>query len=141
MKIYVDQTLIYFPDYMEGNDCGDGKYIGGATVYSHLNPHGSSLYKNSIECRITFKAENDQWRLMMRFVELDIPDKTYNGLCSDAVYVYDANTIGGRAVVSDLYTTMHVLSVSGMCNCCIVPSASNRGCKIICDRPKLCSTI
>ena len=95
--------LIYFPDYMEGNDCGDGKYIGGATVYSHLNPHGSSLYKNSIECRITFKAENDQWRLMMRFVELDIPDKTYNGLCSDAVYVYDANTIGGRAVVSDLF--------------------------------------
>ena len=37
---------------------------------------------------------------MMRIEQLDIPDKSYTELCNDALYVYDANNIFGRAMVS-----------------------------------------
>ena len=86
---------------MEGSDCGrKGKLLGGVTIFSHPWTDDSGSYGNNIECRLTFKAENDDWKLMMRVVELDIPDKSFSELCNDAVYVYDASTIMGRPFVS-----------------------------------------
>ena len=88
---------------MEGNDCGrKGKLLGGVTIFSHPWTDDSGSYGNNIECRLTFKAENDDWKLMMRVVELDIPDKSFSELCNDAVYVYDASTIMGRPFVSTM---------------------------------------
>ena len=84
---------------MEGTDCEDGKLLGGAVIYSHLGRNNVD-YGNNIECRITFKAGRNDWKLMLRVVELDIPDVSYNELCNDALYVYDADTILGRAMVS-----------------------------------------
>ncbi|XP_064640279.1 uncharacterized protein LOC135495495 [Lineus longissimus] len=81
--------------YMDDTDCGDGKYLGGASVYSHQRQEGD-FYRDRIECRITFKAENDGWKLRLQILELDIPDKSENSyICNDALYVYDANTIIG----------------------------------------------
>ena len=88
---------------MEEGDCDQGKLVGGAILLSHSGIHSRNYYKNNVECRITFKAEKDTWKLMMRVVELDLPDKSYSELCNDAVYVYDANTIIGPAVVSTIY--------------------------------------
>ena len=83
-------------------DCDKSVLLGGATVYSH---HGADVLKNyadHIDCRITFRAENDSWKLMLRVDQLDIPDTSYNKvqLCNDALYVYDAKNIFGRAIVS-----------------------------------------
>ncbi|KAK2147861.1 hypothetical protein LSH36_534g02005 [Paralvinella palmiformis] len=81
-------------------DCDKSVLLGGATVYSH---HGADVLKNyadHIDCRITFRAENDSWKLMLRVDQLDIPDTSYNKvqLCNDALYVYDAKNIFGRAI-------------------------------------------
>ncbi|ESP03738.1 hypothetical protein LOTGIDRAFT_171167 [Lottia gigantea] len=84
--------------YMEGLDCGDSKHIGGATVYSNFRGDVSTVYGNDIECQMTFKAENKDWRLMLRIIELDIPDRTSTGLCNDALYVYDESSIYARAM-------------------------------------------
>ena len=83
-------------------DCDKSVLLGGATVYSH---HGADLqenYADRIDCRITFRAENDSWKLMLQVDQLDIPDTSYNKvqLCNDALYVYDAKNIFGRAIVS-----------------------------------------
>ena len=86
---------------MEGSDCDrKGKLLGGVTIFSHPWTDDASSYADNIECRLTFKAEKDDWKLMMRVVELDIPDKSFSELCNDAVYVYDASNIMGRPVVS-----------------------------------------
>ncbi len=89
---------------MSDNSVCDGyTVLGGAIVYSH---HGGSqetmdTYGDSIDCRITFRAEHDGWRLMLRIVDLDIPDTSYRELCNDALYIYDAKTYTvGQAVVS-----------------------------------------
>ncbi|XP_013380303.1 uncharacterized protein LOC106151531 isoform X1 [Lingula anatina] len=79
--------------YMEGADCGDTKYIGGATVYSHINPQTETYYRDNIECRLVFKAENEDWKIMMQVVELDIPDRSLRSVCNDALYVYDSARI------------------------------------------------
>ena len=39
---------------MEGEDCGEGKWIDGAVIYSQRRP--TKVYKNNIMCRITFKV-------------------------------------------------------------------------------------
>jgi hypothetical protein len=44
------------------------------------------------QCQITFKAENEGWKLVLRFEYLDIPDKT-GKICNDAIYVFDSNGI------------------------------------------------
>nr|KAG5692990.1 hypothetical protein BaRGS_011626 [Batillaria attramentaria] len=68
-------------------------------VYSQLLATGD-YYSNGLECRMTFKAEDDGWRLMLRVLELDIPDRTVNGFCNDALYIYDDSTIYAKALVS-----------------------------------------
>ncbi|XP_070196893.1 uncharacterized protein [Littorina saxatilis] len=83
--------------YMEGTDCGDIKHIGSAVVYSQLVSTGE-YYSHDQECKMTFKAEDDGWRLMVRILELDIQDRTQNGFCNDALYVYDDSTILAKAV-------------------------------------------
>ncbi|XP_050399612.2 uncharacterized protein LOC126816865 [Patella vulgata] len=83
---------------MEGLDCGDSKHIGGATVYSNYRKNSNSVYSHNIECQVTFKAENDDWRLMLRIIELDIPDRSTSGICNDALYVYDESSIYTRAM-------------------------------------------
>ena len=51
-------------------------------------------------CDWLLQARHPDWKLMMRIEQLDIPDKSYTELCNDALYVYDANNIFGRAMVS-----------------------------------------
>ncbi len=99
---------------MEGSDCGrKGKLLGGAIILSHPHTDDASSYGNNVECRLTFKADHDDWKLMMRVVELDIPDKSFGELCNDALYVYDASTIMGRPVVSTSYTIYREVSRRG----------------------------
>ena len=90
---------------MDGNDCDSRKLIGGATVYSHIG----KTYKHNIDCRITFKADKEGWKLLIRLVHLDIPDTSYNQLCNDALYVYDAKNIFGQPVVSVRFYCFAVL--------------------------------
>ncbi|KAJ8303089.1 hypothetical protein KUTeg_019485 [Tegillarca granosa] len=78
-------------NYMEGLDCGDTKHIGGAVVYSHRTEL-NSYYNTSVECKITFKVENDGWKIMLRIIQLDIPDLNHKGLCNDALYIFDDST-------------------------------------------------
>ena len=85
---------------MDGNDCGNGKSIlGGATVFSHRDVTKRKDYKDNNNCRLTFEAEEEDMKIMLRVVELDIPDITHSELCNDALYIYDSNNIG-RAFVS-----------------------------------------
>ncbi|KAL8608493.1 hypothetical protein ACOMHN_002726 [Nucella lapillus] len=86
---------------MEGADCGDIKHLGSAVVYSQLVPTGE-FYPRDVECKMTFKAEDDGWRLMMRVLELDIQDRTVNGFCNDALYVYDDSTILAKALQAEM---------------------------------------
>ena len=79
--------------------------VSGAKVYSHpqqTHKHqGTSQYSDNIDCRITFRAEDKKnGRLMLRIIDLDIPDKSLSELCNDALYVFDANNIFGKSVVS-----------------------------------------
>lgn len=86
---------------MDGRDCGsDIKDLGGAVVYSHFGAFDRVFYRDGIDCRITFKAERTGWRLMLRFMRLDIPDRSGKDICNDAIYIYDGATIFSRAVVS-----------------------------------------
>ena len=96
-------------------------------MYSHYPSSSSSKrdkYSDNIDCRITFKSADDfegvedksddlkderrrKGRLMLRIVELDIPDQSLRRLCNDALYVFDANGIYvfGKAVVSILLSS------------------------------------
>lgn len=94
--------LCFLPVYMDSKrECSSKRvvYLGGAVVYSHTNQN-KEVYRDHIECKITFKAEQKDSKLMMKVVSLDLPDQAYNKLCNDALYVYDANSIFGRTVVS-----------------------------------------
>jgi len=86
--------------YTQGSDCGKEIELGSATVYSHYRPDTVAHYSHSQECQITFIAERENWKLQVKFEYLDIPDFLYNGVCTDALYLYDSNTIGQRAFVS-----------------------------------------
>lgn len=90
----------------DGGDCGKTKNVGGATVYSHFEPHINVKYGHDAGCTMTFHAENEGWTLMLRVVELDLPNKSETGLCNDALYVYDADSYYTRAVVS-VYRAIH----------------------------------
>ena len=87
---------------MVGPDCGASQLLDGATVLSHYATEDENLYAHNIECRMTFRSESEDWKLMMRVVELDIPDMAYSELCNDALYVYDASNVMGRPVVSKI---------------------------------------
>lgn len=82
-----------------GSDCGKEYKIGGATVYSHYRPE-SATYKDLQECTITFAAEQPDWKLMLNFEILDIPDQSFNGVCNDALYIYDSKRLGENPFVS-----------------------------------------
>ncbi|CAL1533616.1 unnamed protein product [Lymnaea stagnalis] len=82
---------------MEGADCGNRKHVGGAVVYSHF-PSTGDYYPHDIDCQITFQAESGDWRLMLRVIEMDLPDRTPSGYCNDALYVYDDSTFLTRAM-------------------------------------------
>ncbi|KAK3086668.1 hypothetical protein FSP39_021658 [Pinctada imbricata] len=79
---------------MQGIDCGDRKYIGGATVYSHRQEL-SDHFMDNVECKIVFKSENKDWKIMLRFLKLDIPDilPGNNRICNDGLYIYDSDDI------------------------------------------------
>ena len=81
-----------------GIDCDHTHYIGGATVYSQK--HIYQYYGINIDCTITFKTENKGWKLMLRVVDLDIPDKDVDtDICNDAMYIYDDETIYSSPMV------------------------------------------
>ncbi|CAG2246934.1 unnamed protein product [Mytilus edulis] len=82
------KTSVY---YMKNPECAEFKYLGGATVYSHDKQY-TEYYEHMISCRMTFKAENEDWKLVLRFISLDIPDRT-DRICNDAVYVFDSDQI------------------------------------------------
>ncbi|XP_064599439.1 abnormal cell migration protein 13-like [Liolophura sinensis] len=87
------------PDYMQGADCGNRKHLAGAVVYSHVRSDKQhEHYTHGIECQLTFQTENTGWRLMLRVLDIDIPDMSRRGICNDALYVYDDETIFTRAM-------------------------------------------
>ena len=101
-------VVVVYTDSTSGRyeDCGREVKLGAATVFSH-SP--SDLYfSHSQECEITFVAENENWRLMIQFEYLDIPDYLYTGVCSDALYIYDSDKIGKRTFVSTHYTLTYI---------------------------------
>lgn len=82
------------------SDCGKTNVvIGGATVYSH-HMNYDDLYDNGIGCSIGFRTEHDGWRIMLRVIDLDIPNRTARGICNDALYIYDHETIFTTVMVS-----------------------------------------
>ncbi|OWF56878.1 uncharacterized protein LOC110446471 isoform X1 [Mizuhopecten yessoensis] len=83
--------------YMDGVECDDTKHIGGATVYSH-NVEKAMYYGEDLSCSITFRPENSGWKLMLRIIELDIPDRLPSGVCNDALYIYDTDSIYAAAM-------------------------------------------
>ena len=73
--------------------------LGGAVVYSHYI--NSSVYFNDdTDCLMIFKARREDWKLMLRMIELNIPDRTPNGICNDALYVADSDNIYTNNMVS-----------------------------------------
>ena len=85
-------TTFIFSDYMDGVDCGKTLDLGGAVVFSH-HFYMTQPYNHSITCTLRFKAQNAGWKLMLRILELDVPDRQFNGLCNDALWVYNADSI------------------------------------------------
>ena len=94
---------------MDGADCGKTLDLGGAIVFSH-HYYMSKLYNHSVICTLRFKAQNEGWKLMLRMLELDIPDRQYNGWCNDALWVYNADSIYTNGMVSTV-VTQHKLSL------------------------------
>lgn len=88
-KSYSKSSQTY---YMSGADCDSTILLGGAVVYSHYI-NQSRLYMNDINCQIRFKAKKSDWKIMLRMLELDIPDRQVNGICNDALYVSDSDRI------------------------------------------------
>ena len=77
---------------MRGSDCGHTIVLGGAVVYSHFI-NVTKSYEDNVNCRLKFKARNKDWKLMLRMLEMDIPDRQENGICNDALYISDADNI------------------------------------------------
>lgn len=79
--------------------CNTEVELGSATVYSHSSSD-SLQFAHDTDCKVTFVAKNTNWKLMLQFEMLDIPDFLYNGVCTDGVYIYDDSKISGRTFVS-----------------------------------------
>ncbi|KAL4235071.1 hypothetical protein ACF0H5_006709 [Mactra antiquata] len=79
-------------DYMSGQHCDSTVLLGGAVVYSHYM-NQSRLYRDEVDCEIRFKSKNSNWKIMLRMLEMDIPDRQDNGICNDALYVSDSDKI------------------------------------------------
>lgn len=94
--------FVIFAVYTDGPDCNRKVELGAATVYSHYRPDASDTYSHLQECQITFIAKKEDWKLKLSFDYLDIPDYLYNGVCTDALHLYDSQTVGERAFVSFL---------------------------------------
>ncbi|XP_012945066.1 cubilin, partial [Aplysia californica] len=105
--------------YMEAKDCGNKKPLGGAVVYSHSQESGDN-YLHDISCQITFQAKDDHWRLMLRVIELDIPDRTPNGYCNDALYVFDDST-------SYTVAMKDAGGIGGLCGSILPPTLKSTG--------------
>lgn len=73
---------------MSGSDCGKRILLGGAVVYSHFI-NITQNYGDSVDCRLQFQSRHKDWKLMLRVVEMDIPDRK-EGICNDALYVSDS---------------------------------------------------
>ncbi|XP_052230877.1 uncharacterized protein LOC127844563 [Dreissena polymorpha] len=84
-----DATKTY---YMTGSDCDQRVVLGGAVVHSH-NKNLSISYSDNINCKLTFQAQNSEWKLMLRVEEMDILDRQGNGICNDALYVSSSENI------------------------------------------------
>ncbi|XP_060552704.1 uncharacterized protein LOC132713982 [Ruditapes philippinarum] len=76
--------------YMAGQDCDSTILLGGAVVYSHYINQSKS-YNNEVNCQIKFKSKKSDWKIMLRMLEMDIPDRQKNGICNDALYVSDSD--------------------------------------------------
>uniref|UniRef100_A0A0L8I8E5 Uncharacterized protein n=1 Tax=Octopus bimaculoides TaxID=37653 RepID=A0A0L8I8E5_OCTBM len=85
--------------YMEGDGCTSQR-LTGATVFSHHRTASKKLFKHKTECTMTFYAAIKGWKLMLRMIELDIPDRTSKGICNDAVYIYDHKSVYANGMVS-----------------------------------------
>ncbi|KAH9504614.1 hypothetical protein Btru_062440 [Bulinus truncatus] len=105
---------------MDGPDCTEKKFVSGAVVYSH-SPASGPYYPHDIDCAITFQAESADWKLMLRVIEMDLPDRTASGFCNDALYVYDAGTFLTRAmgVSSTLWCVFDVMECLGRYGACM----------------------
>ncbi|XP_055891263.1 low-density lipoprotein receptor class A domain-containing protein 2-like isoform X3 [Biomphalaria glabrata] len=110
------RTQLYF---MDESDCGNTKTVGGALVYSH-SPSRGDYYPHDIDCQITFEAESGDFKLMMRVIEMDLPDRTATGKCNDALYVYDANTFLARAME-------HAGGAGGLCGSLLPSTLKSTG--------------
>lgn len=72
--------------------------LGGAVVYSHFI-NVTKNYRDKIDCELKFKSRNKDWKLMLRVLEMDIPDRN-DGICNDALYVSDSEFIYRNSMVS-----------------------------------------
>ena len=76
---------------MTGSDCSKVILLGGAVVYSHFI-NVTKHYGDNANCQLKFESRNKDWKLMLRVLEMDIPDRD-NGICNDALYVSDSDDI------------------------------------------------
>lgn len=79
--------------YMEGSACGKPKRLTGASVFSHHRTPKKKFFRHRTECTMTFYSDVKDWKLMLRMIEMDIPDRTSSGICNDAIYIYDHESV------------------------------------------------
>ncbi|GFO34745.1 hypothetical protein PoB_006125000 [Plakobranchus ocellatus] len=70
-------------------------------------------YPHNVDCPFFFRAARPDWKLMMRVLEMDIPDRTRKGVCKDALYVYDAATYVTKAMSSAMPSSAYIRMAIG----------------------------
>ncbi|KAK3799150.1 hypothetical protein RRG08_051425 [Elysia crispata] len=102
-------------------DCNKQHHsVGGAVVYSHKARESADHYPHNVDCPFYFRAPRSNWKLMMRVLEMDIPDRTRKGVCKDALYVYDAPTYVTRAMPE-------AGGITGLCGTLLPPTLKSKG--------------
>ncbi|GFS20057.1 hypothetical protein ElyMa_001560100 [Elysia marginata] len=94
--------------------------VGGAVVYSHDARESADNYPHNVDCPFYFRAARPDWKLMMRVLEMDIPDRTRKGVCKDALYVYNAPTYVTRAMDE-------AGGITGLCGTRLPPTLKSSG--------------
>jgi hypothetical protein len=106
---------------MAGQDCDSTILLGGAVVYSHYINQSKS-YNNEVNCQIKFKSKKSDWKIMLRMLEMDIPDRQKNGICNDALYVSDSDKMYHTMVSAYILYFSYIITEgqqwpSGYCCC------------------------
>lgn len=76
---------------------GEVRGVTGALVV--FQP-GAGERWHGLECQVVFRADPPFNRLLLRVLDLDLPDVALSRLCNDALYIYDGNKAYGNTFVS-----------------------------------------